>query len=225
MFMKQFIIEVLAEKATKDDVFGEFLFGDERSLGEPNTCGENTMAHRFDEFYGGDVESLTRADIAKLVSLRDDDKYIDVLSVPDYAHRAWRVIEVNENILRKLVGKLELKEGELLQPTLFTGSFNMPIYKNRPTVSWTISSDAVPRLLTESLGYDFVVLLSANLNTQRDSFLLNPQELTKLSREFFWQAEIWQAKTVTVDKIAVCSSYAINMDWKTTGSRMLNLTK
>jgi hypothetical protein len=198
--LRQIIRRTLKEEATAKDIYGAILFGDERGLGEPNNTREEQLSDKFHDTFTGFMDALTPASVQKLVKLRDEGKYLDVLQVPAYAKRAWRIIEVNPTN-KKFFGGMDPKE--IIEPQLFNQSLSMPMFRYAVN-SWTISPQALRALAKEVLGVGaFQVILSADLTSQSDAFILNPGNLQQVNQDFFWQAEIWQVAPVVCDKWVV----------------------
>lgn len=198
--LKKYILEVLKEEATAKDIYGAILFGDERGLGEPNNTREEKLSDAFHDAFSGFMDSLTPANVQRLVKLRDEGKYLDVLQVPAYAKRAWRVIEVNPTN-KKFFGGMDPRE--ITDPQLFNQSLDMPLF-HYAVNSWTISPQSLRSLAREFVGAGaFQVILSLDLSSQRDAFILNPTNLQQVNQDYFWQAEIWQIAPVVCDKWVV----------------------
>ena len=200
--LRQIIRHALKEEATDADIYGQILFGDERGLDEPNTSQESAIADAFEDTFIGNMDSLRPVDVQKLVKLRDEGKYTDILQVPPYAKRAWRIIEVKPRDV-KFFGGLDPYKDDFNDPKLFNQKLNMPLF-NYAVNSWTVHPQALRTLSKEVVGMgQFQVILSADLSTQRDAFILNPSNLQPLNPQFFWQAEIWQVAPVICDKWVV----------------------
>jgi len=200
--LRQIIRRTLKEEATAKDIYGAILFGDERGLGEPNNTREEQLSDMFHDTFTGEMNALSPFDVKRLVKLRDEGKYLDVLQVPAYSKRAWRVIEVNATN-KKFFGGVDPKE--IIEPQLFNQSLDMPMFRYAVN-SWTISPQSLRALATEVVGVGaFQVILSLDLSSQRDAFILNPGNLQQVNQDFFWQAEIWQVAPVVCDKWVVTS--------------------
>lgn len=200
--LRHVIRQVLKEEATANDIYGKVMFGKERGLGEPNTSQEDAMADAFKDTFFSDMRSLRPIDIQNLVKLRDEGKYTDILQVPAYVKRAWRVIEINPSNEKFFAG-LDPYKDDFSKPRLFEQNLSMPLFKYAVN-SWTISPQSLRELSKEVVGSgQFQVILSVDLSSQRDAFILNPGNLQPLSQEFFWQAEIWQVAPVVCDKWTV----------------------
>lgn len=206
--LKNYISEVLKEEASADDVFGQYLFGDDRGLPERDTELEMDMNDKFKSTFTGFMSDITKADVDLLVKLRDEGKYTDILQVPPYAKRAWRMIEVTMSkippALHPGINKnTAIRSQVFSQAQLFTGNVTMPLHSYNVN-SWTISPQALKQLANENLGEgDHIVLLSVDLSSQKNKFILNPGNMQQVNPEYFWQAEIWQVVPVVCDKWAI----------------------
>ena len=191
--------------------FGKYLFGDERGLKEPNNSREKLLLQKFREVFTGDMRALTPGEIRTLVSLRDAGKYCDVLSVPREAARAWRIVELDiENHPDLLQG---CEDRFFPRPVKFSGNLRMPMRPGYTVVSWTISKDSARDMIKKSLDKgNTLVLMSANLDKQRDKFLLNPEELENVNELYSWQNEIWQISAAEIDTWSVMSSEKLGVE-------------
>lgn len=203
--LKKYISEILKEEATANDIFGQYLFGTDRGLPEPDNEPEMDMNDKFKSTFTGFMSDMTKQDVDILVKLRDEGKYTDILQVPPYAKRAWRTIEVNMSkippALHPGINKnTAIRTQVFSQAQVFTGNVTMPLHKYSVN-SWTISHQALSQLTQEDLGEgDYIILLSADLSSQKNKFILNPGNMQQVNPEYFWQAEIWQVAPVVCDK-------------------------
>lgn len=206
--LKKYISEVLKEEATADDVFGQYLFGDDRGLPERDNEPEMDMNDKFKGTFTGFMNDLEKSDVDLLVKLRDEGKYLDILQVPPYAKRAWRMIQVTMSkippALHPGINKnTAIRTQMFKQAQVFTGNVTMPVH-GYSVNSWTISPQALSQLAKEDLGGgDYTIILSVDLSSQKNKFILNPGNMQQINPEYFWQAEIWQIAPVVCDKWSI----------------------
>lgn len=206
--LHKYISEVLKEEATESDVFGMYLFGTDRGLPEPDNEPEMDLNDKFNNTFTGFMDDLKKSDVDLLVKLRDEGKYTDILQVPPYAKRAWRVIEVKmSQIPASLHPGIDkntaIRNQTFSQAQSFTGNVTMPLH-NYYVNSWTISSQSLKQVAQEELGVgNYVIILSADLSSQKDKFLLNPGNMQDVNPKYFWQAEIWQIAPIVCDKWSI----------------------
>ena len=206
--LKMYISEVIKEEATVEDVYGQYLFGTDRGLPEPDNEPEMDMNDKFRNVFDGFMSDMTKQDVDLLVKLRDEGKYADILQVPPYAKRAWRTIQVTMSkippALHPGINKnTAIRTQMFKQAQVFTGNVTMPLH-NYSVNSWTISHQALSRLAQEDIGEgDYIILLSVDLSSQKNKFILNPGNLQQVNFMYFWQAEIWQVAPVVCDKWAI----------------------
>ena len=201
--LRRAIRRYLQEKAGPDDVYGQFLFGDARGLDEPDTSEESELQNKFGEFFNGFPDDLGAEDVKKLIDLRNEDKYTDVLDVPAKYRQAWRVIELSALNSLGIESKPDLEK-----PQVFKTKKVMQLYRSSAN-SWTVSDDALMRLIDDKVTHErYVVILCVDLERERKNFILNP-EVTGVVNPFYnWQAEIWQVSSVVCDRVVVIDTAA-----------------
>ena len=200
--IKSYVRFVLQE--AQDDIYGEYLFGEERpDVFEKDTPEEHEIAHSFESAFEGSMLDVDREDILRLLALRASGKYNDVLDVPQKFSRVWRVVEIDSETNPQIA----LGTSTLNRPIAVSHkSFEMPMWNNYPVVSWTIGTKATKELILDEMSNkNTVVVFSCDLTTQRDKFILNPSKMTKISDNYSWQAEVWQVQPVKVDVWAACN--------------------
>ena len=206
--LRQIIRSALKEEATEEDVYGNYLFGDERGLPETDNEAELNLSDRFHSAFDGFMKDVTPSDVANLLKLRDEGKYADVLEVPAYAKRAWRVIEVDlkklpDFLLPNVPQDTSVRTQMFSGAKLFRGKVTLPLH-NYSINSWTITSQAMSQIALEDTDMgECLVILSCDLSFQKNKFILNPGNLQQLNPNYFWQAEIWQVAPVVCDRWAV----------------------
>lgn len=206
--LRHIIRSTLKEEATEDDVYGKYLFGDERRLPEPDTEEELELSDKFHSAFDGFMNDLTFADVKQLIKLRDEGKYTDILEVPSYAKRAWRVIEADlsqipANLHPGIDKNAAIKNRTFSEAQLFTGNVTLPLHRYYVN-SWTINRQSMEQLAGEDLGTgNHRIIFSLDLPSQKDKFLLNPGNMQQVNPNYFWQAEIWQVAPVVCDKWSI----------------------
>lgn len=203
MHLRQLIRQIINEEAKHD--YGSVLFGDERGLDEPDTQSEKELSKKFSDYFSGETYAIRSNDVQRLKKLHDEGKYLDILQIPSYAKRAWRVIEV-KHATKKYFDRLNPRGNTFNDPKLFEKQLNLPVWRHAVN-SWTISPNALRDLAVDILNEkSYEVIFSVDLTTQRDAFILNPTNLEKINPHYFWQAEIWQIKPIVCDKWVVVSA-------------------
>lgn len=202
------------------DTFGDYLFGDDRHLpvGDPewNTAPEDALGRRLYKWFHGRVKAFARRDVMMMQQLRSIGMYLDVLEPPSGA--AWRYTPMTwVQVLPMLasvspVGRLDDGQGHT-GCVYRLSSGVLPVHLQKPegrerfrhTRSWTVTPNMFSRLardwggLSHSMEPDRpVVFFSADLDANRQHFLLNPSETSSFAAEFAYQNEVLQTGPITL---------------------------
>ncbi len=203
------------------DIFGDYLFGDDRQLPEHdpewNTAPEDALGHRLYKWFHGRVKAFARRDILMMQQLRVIGMYHDVLEPPWHA-TAWRYTPMSWEIVQPMLTSVSpvayLDDGNGHTGSVYRlAPGELPIHLQPPegrerfrqTRSWTITPSMFDRLagawggLAHSLEPDYpVVFFQADVDSNREHFLLNPAETASFAAEFAYQNEILQVGPVTL---------------------------
>jgi hypothetical protein len=221
----RFLLEEKTEAALKDeedDVFGKYLFGQERGLPtpsnpEPDTEAEKEFDYALNRHYHGSMNSLNSW-VAKIAELEASGKYNDILSVPKHYKYAYRVMSnVPKSILERILGKepnTKVTPGKMVyEPSGGTFYSDHPFQKSRKHYSWTVRPNALEEMranwgkISSSWGSnkepEYIVFLRAKIHGDGNKFLLNPDEetLRNLADEFAYQDEVISFGDVNCDSI------------------------
>lgn len=193
--------------------FGDWLFGYERGMPknddpEVDTEAELRLRDDLKNHYHGDMDDLTKW-IDQLVSLENQGLYTDILSPPDGAKYAYRMM--NNVTLKRLTDILGYepegyKAGEVY--TEKAGTFK-PFVPGREHYSWTINFRMFQNMLNDWGGFtslskadksvQFLVFLRAPIAT--NTFLMNPRETQDISMRYSYQEEVISVGEVTCDHV------------------------
>lgn len=199
------------EGATKNDIYGKYLFGQERGLPDPknretNTAEENELYSAMHDQYHGEMWSLNSY-IAKLADLEAKNKYTDVLRVPKKYKYAYRVMDVPYKTLTNILGKTpeHVTPGRMVHAK--RGIFRANEGDERKHYSWTVDPVAFKEML-DDWGYlhqkpGYLVFLRAPIGGNGNRFLLNPDSevLKKLSDEYAYQREVISVGDIQCDNV------------------------
>jgi len=183
--------------------FGEFLFGDERGLSEPNTEEEQKLGSDLHRHYHGMMSQLSRW-VPKLVDLERQGEYADFLSVPDHYQYAYRALSLSDQDMHTIFGN-KFKE-ETGGSHVISGKFRLPgKYDTREHFSWTVSVGAMRELADDwqtlhirGTGRPWLVMVRAPIS--ENHFLLNPDETEPFADEFSYQKEVISVGEVVCDR-------------------------
>lgn len=207
--LRQLIRETLQPEAEKDDIYGEYLFGEERpDVFEEDTPEENDLAVAFANFFDGDIDAVGSKDIRSLVDLRKSGKYNAVLDVPQKFSRAYRIVEVDSATYPDL--KLGEEKSSKRSISVFDKVSPLSLWQGRAATSWTVDPKAVERFLFDPIygKKDTILILICDLSSTRENFMMDPDKFLKINEDYSWQSEIWQ-----INKTSIHSAIAVNKKW------------
>ena len=214
------LVEQITSRIQAKSLFGDYLFGDDRHLPaedpEWNTAPEDALGRRLYKWFHGRVKAFARRDIMTMQQLRGLGMYLDVLEPP--SGTAWRYTPLPwtrvESMLASVspVDKIDVGDGKTMS-VFEIGHKRLPIHLDKPigreryrhTRSWTITPTMFGKLardwggLAHSLEPEYpVVFFQADIDANRDSFLLNPAETRSFAAEFAYQNEVLQTGPLTL---------------------------
>jgi len=197
--LRNFIKSALSEDLGQADVYGDYLFGEDRpDVFEKDTHSEKTLLKKFKESFRTNSFPLSQDDIDSLDMLRRSGKYNDMLDVPMRYKKAWRLIGINSKEHPEL--SLGAEETHIASDNT---SLTLPLTSFSGTVAWTVDPRAIERMITDFSwsGHDVLVIFSCDLSSQRNKFMLNPDKFDSINPEYAYQKEIWQIDDVVTSKI------------------------
>ena len=207
--------------ASARETFGDYLFGDDRHLPaenpEWNTAPEDALGRRLYKWFHGRVKAFARRDIMMMQQLRRLGMYHDVLE-PPFGVTAWRYTPLSWQLIQPMLQSIspiaKLDDGHGQTGAVYRiAPVSLPIHlfkrvgreKFRHTRSWTIAPNMFSQLarnwggLAHALEPEFpVVFFAADIDTNRQQFLLNPEETSSFAGEFAYQKEVLQTGPITL---------------------------
>lgn len=203
------------------DTFGDYLFGDDRHVPshdpEWNTAPEDALGRRLYKWFHGRVKAFARRDIMMMQNLRSIGMYLDVLE-PPRGVTAWRYTPLSWHQVQPMLYSVSpvsyLDDGNGNTGSIYQlASKELPVHLQKPagrerfrhTRSWTVTPSMFSRLandwggLAHSLEPEYpVVFFSADIDANRQNFLLNPSETSSFAAEFAYQNEVLQTGPITL---------------------------
>jgi hypothetical protein len=206
-----------APEASKDEVFGQYLFAPERKdtpkPKEPNTRKEIDLKNAMNVHYHGSPSALNPW-IKKLDQLKNAGKYEKVLEVPQRYQYAYRFMEVDPKILQQMLGGNKKaidgqKEKDGKWRSQVGGNF-FAGHQSRDHFSWTVNPAIIKKIkedwgtLLYSKGNKFFVVMRAKIHGGGNDFLLNPDILGKseIADEYGYQKEVISIGDIKLDQMA-----------------------
>lgn len=180
-YLKSYVGQLLSEEGP----YGDFLFGQDRAkpnatTPEKDTPEEEELKSSVKDHHFGSMDDLAMR-APGLLALKKKGEYLDVLAPPNgYAVRF--LFNIDAKTLSQMTGEtlLHTDEAESVSGGVF-------IPKGRPHASWSLFTDKSKLLeLSNNLNLmginegTFMVLCICKIEDNKDKFIFNPDEITKI---------------------------------------------
>lgn len=179
MRLYRLLYETATPEATKDDPYGEYLFGADRAnMGEnipqePNTEAEDKLKAALKAFFEHNKTEKLKELAPKILDLLAQHKYVPLLD-PGHS-KVYRGIQASKSFLKTLIGaNAEIKTNEYV--VVNQQQQSAPI-KDRLVQSWSFSSTLAANFASESPfggGGGVTILFVATTKEKGNNFFVNP---------------------------------------------------
>jgi hypothetical protein len=183
-----FFFEEAAPDALPEDPFGQYLFApiryDVPKPKEPNTDEEKEFLKALEHLFNYDKTSKLTKLLPSLLSLVKKGKYTKFL-VPPKSGRAYRFMQVDVETASKILGVSieKIKNSPEMVPFYVTGCPDYVPLRGEQLSSWTMDPEyeTMSKFTYTERFYGETEMVSIVLvaETSKNTFLLNPEELTK----------------------------------------------
>jgi hypothetical protein len=196
----------------KED-YGKVLFAPERAdvpqPAEENTKDEEDAWEAFQKHYFGGRDAALVNELPKLLAAKKAGNHADILRVPKLYNYAYRLMsDLPVDLMKSNFNILVEGNKGIIRGGTYTNTKNI-------VSSWTVDLAALPKLIEDFGGKmyrknkdSYHILVVADLERSRDSFLMNPDKYAdtpRLAGKFSYQREIISYKPVKMLKTVFCN--------------------